>query len=119
MANGYVMVNVSTLTDEERTFLASMIYSNRIPEHRLVMARSMGRPLLPNEQVHHVNGIRTDNRRENLELHDQESHSKEHARVAAEIRQLREENYLLRRTLLWLCVAQSPMPGRITLNQTA
>jgi len=61
---GYIGVRIT-----HDDMMASMIVrSGYVLEHRLVMARSLGRPLLATESVHHINGDRTDNRLENLQL---------------------------------------------------
>lgn len=58
-SNGYITVNTVLPGDTKRS---------RVFEHVAVMAESLGRKLHSHESVHHKNGIRDDNRLENLEL---------------------------------------------------
>lgn len=62
--NGYVQVWIDP-QDPMASMATGLGY---VPEHRLVMARQIGRPLRPDETVHHIDGDKQHNDPENLQL---------------------------------------------------
>jgi HNH endonuclease len=62
MSHGYQQINIP----KELRHLSNGL--TKIAEHRFVMGQHLGRSLTSDEHVHHINGVKTDNRLENLEL---------------------------------------------------
>jgi len=91
--DGYIHRHRLSFTKEEWCILEPMSCSNRdyVPEHRSVMALQLGRPLTRYESVHHINGVKSDNRPENLEIFVTSSHSKEHSNLIIELLALRKQ----------------------------
>lgn len=66
--SGYKIIKVAPGTLGIKTRRGTHSKNNWMWEHRYVMQQMLGRPLQKNENVHHINGRRDDNRPENLEL---------------------------------------------------
>lgn len=62
--NGYVRV----LVPADDPFASMRMHDGYVLEHRLMMARKLGRPLLRTETVHHKDGNRQNNADDNLQL---------------------------------------------------
>lgn len=67
LENGYVQLNIN---------------GRKISEHKFIAERTLGRPLKKGEIVHHVNGIKHDNRHSNLLICSVSYHSALHQRMS-------------------------------------
>ena len=72
--DGYIRVRVYS----DSSFFPMVDSGGYIKEHRLVMAKKLGRCLKNNEVVHHLNGVKSDNRLKNLEVTTRGNHLTEH-----------------------------------------
>ncbi len=66
---GYILVRLA-----DDFFLPMCKVGRVVLEHRLVVAKSLGRCLTNDEIVHHINGVRNDNRLENLVVLNKHNH---------------------------------------------
>ena len=72
---GYIYVKLLP----NHPFYAMADTEGYLAEHRLVMAEQLGRPLDRTEVVDHINGIKSDNRSENLQVFpSQQAHRRYH-----------------------------------------
>ncbi len=96
---GYVSVHIS----EDHPYFDMAIYRRNgggyVREHRLAIAENLGRSLNSWEVVHHKNGIRDDNRIENLELFPSQSEHQAFTIAHQRIKELEYENAELRAAL--------------------
>jgi len=95
---GYRFLQTRTLAPEDQALLP-VSKPRDVVEHRLVMARSLGRWPTPQEHIHHVNGDKADNRPENLEILGADEHSREHRAVLRKLAEVQAENRSLRAAL--------------------
>jgi hypothetical protein len=84
-SNGYVIVRVGV--DHHLADVRGYAY-----EHRLVAEEKIGRRLKPGEQIHHLNGVKSDNRPENIEVMESAAYHMQKHRTRKDLRLVGEKN---------------------------
>lgn len=69
--DGYILIRIASIPQKATGARYKL-------QHRVVMERKLGRPLLRSEVVHHINHNKSDNRIKNLKVISQSKHATEH-----------------------------------------
>ncbi len=93
-ATGYVYVMVDILDPVRQALAQTMLAGKKnqtyVLEHRVEAAAKLGRAILDSEVVHHLNGVKDDNRQENLVVQGRKGHTQKHRETERELRRLRK-----------------------------
>lgn len=101
-------------------YKAVKINCKKFDEHRLIAERMLGRKLMYNEVVHHINGDKMDNREENLVVMSRKEHNRLHlvgkrnrCHFSEEAKRKLSECARERARLLWKAVEQVDENGNV------
>lgn len=84
--SGAKMRSGDTWLHDAYGYLVRGVNGKHIKQHRMIMENILKRKLEPGEHVHHKNGIKDDNRPENLQIMSHSDHASLHARRNGEKR---------------------------------
>lgn len=85
-ANGYQIIK---MIDHPYSDKNGYVY-----EHRLIVEKSIGRYLLPDERIHHIDGDKTNNNIDNLQITSHREHRRKHKNPTANWSLLENEQWL-------------------------